>query len=347
MLHELLIDRRLPPLCDRTAMLDVLQREEYGFLPPAPVSVTFTAEDMPAVTNFCAGKATLQKVTAACDLDGKAFAFPFYAVIPTDGKPHPFFIHINFRPDVPDRYMPTEELVDNGFAVLSFCYKDVTSDDGDFTDGLAGVLYPDGKRNPTDAGKIALWAWAAQRVMDYAQTRGDVLRLDCGVVCGHSRLGKTALFTAATDERFAFAYSNDSGCSGAAIARGNTGEQIESICRMFPFWFCENYKQYAADPTVAPFDQHFLLASIAPRKVMVGSAAQDGWADPVSEFLACVAAGGAFAGGFVCDDRLPQVDDCFIDGDVGYHLREGLHYFSRTDWHRLIQFVHQHSQKER
>jgi hypothetical protein len=256
-------------------------------------------------------------------------------------------VHIGFGEKLFASYQPTEELVERGYAVLSFHYNDVTSDDGDFTNGLAGIFYPEGKRNPSDAGKIALWAWAAQRVMDYAESRTDVLDLSRATVCGHSRLGKTALFTAATDERFAFAYSNDSGCSGAAIARGNTGEQIESICRVFPFWFCENYKQYAADPATAPFDQHFLLASIAPRKVMVGSAAQDGWADPVSEFLSCVAAADAFAGGFVCDDRLPQVDDCFIDGDVGYHLREGLHYFSRTDWHRLIQFVHQHSQKER
>ena len=59
----------------------------------------------------------------------------------------PCFIHINFRDLVPDRYMPSEELVDAGYAVLSFCYKDVSSDDGDFTNGLAGHIYPGGKRD--------------------------------------------------------------------------------------------------------------------------------------------------------------------------------------------------------
>lgn len=79
--------------------------------------------------------------------------------------------------------MPTEELIDNGFAVLSFGYEDVTRDDGDFTSGLAGVLYENGKRAPHDAGKIALWAWAAMRCMDYAEHDE---RLDCAksVVCG-------------------------------------------------------------------------------------------------------------------------------------------------------------------
>ncbi|MBQ2859273.1 MAG: hypothetical protein IJE82_02830, partial [Alphaproteobacteria bacterium] len=138
-----------------------------------------------------------------------------------DNEIHPFFVHVNFRDLNPDRYMPTEELIDNGFAVLSIYYNDVATDDGDFTKGLAGVLYPDGKRKTdTDCGKIAMWAWAAQRALDYAETIPQKLDMKRSVVCGHSRLGKTALLAGATDERFAFSYSNDSGCSGAAIARG-------------------------------------------------------------------------------------------------------------------------------
>lgn len=40
-------------------------------------------------------------------------------------------------------------------------------------------------------GKIALWAWAALRVMDYLQTR-EYVDLKNVAVVGHSRLGKTA-----------------------------------------------------------------------------------------------------------------------------------------------------------
>lgn len=141
-----------------------------------------------------------------------------------------------------------------------------------------------------------MWAWAAQRVLDYAQTLDELLDLDCAIVCGHSRLGKTALLAAATDKRFAFAYSNDSGCSGAAITREKQGENVKDICERFPYWFCENYKLYIDNEQNMPFDQHYLLASIAPRKVLVGSAAEDIWADPISEFLCCVAAGSVFGG---------------------------------------------------
>lgn len=345
MLNQLLSARSLPSLCSREQMLDILQREEYGYLPPRPESMTWTVQPK-YIRNFCAGKATVEKVTLTCMLRGGAVSFPCYCAIPTTPGKHPFFIHINFRPDVPDRYMPTEEIIDNGFAVLSFCYEDVTSDDGNMTDGMAGILFPDGVRSDTDPGKIAMWAWASHRVLDYAYTLSDRLDLDRAAVCGHSRLGKTALLAAATDRRFRFAYSNDSGCSGAAITRDKVGEHVSDIWRRFPFWFCKNYGKYAEREDEMPFDQHFLIAAIAPGYVLVGSASNDSWADPDSELLACAAASPAYEQlglqGFVCEDRLPRIDDVYLEGRIGYHLREGLHYFSRTDWQRLIKFVNIH-----
>lgn len=339
---EMLKERNVPGLLSQEEMLSMMLDNVYGHLPPMPTDIRFEITPK-IIPSFCAGKATCDKITAICTMGDATFSFPFYAVLPTDGEKHPFFVHINFRPDIPDRYQPTEELIDNGFAVLSFCHKDITSDDGDFTNGLAGILYPDGTRkNPTDPGKIAMWAWAAQRVMDYAETLPDVLDMNCGVVCGHSRLGKTALLAAATDARFAVAYSNDSGCSGAAITRNKRGESLSKICQNFPYWFCENYYQYIDNEQAMPFDQHFLVASIAPRKVLIGSASEDLWADPVSEQLCCFAASAAFEKGFDCPDRQAEIGEMFLDGDLGYHLRKGLHYFSREDWNKLIKFVRLH-----
>lgn len=268
-----------------------------------------------------------------------------YGHLPPKPETLQWDIKENFYDSVPDRFFPAEELVDNGFASLSFCYEDVTGDNGDFTDGLAGALFENGQRKPNDPGKIAMWAWAAHRVMDYAQTLCDVLDLDRAVVCGHSRLGKTALLTAATDERFKFAYSNDSGCSGAALSRGRNenGETVDAICNKFGYWFCENYQKYRNCVNTIPFDQHYLVASIAPRKVCIGSAAEDLWADPKSEMLTCLASAPAFPSGFICQDRFPGINDIYFEGDIGYHMRKGLHYFSREDWQRLIRFVKLHS----
>ena len=142
-------------------------------------------------------------------LCGKTFTFPFYAVIPKQKKNLPFFIHINFRSDVPDRYMPTEEIIDNGFAVFSFGYQDVTSDGMDFTNGLAGVLYDGREKNGSNCGKIPMWSWAASRIMDYCQTL-DCLDFSKSAVVGHSRLGKTALYTGMITDSGRFRYDSTS-----------------------------------------------------------------------------------------------------------------------------------------
>ncbi|MBQ7916465.1 MAG: hypothetical protein IJ315_06730 [Firmicutes bacterium] len=344
MIKELLSERNLPPLGSRSEMLDILLKEEYGYLPAAPEKLSWTPRNLNDPC-FCAGKATLNILDMTVTVNGTDFTWPVYVVIPTAPGPHPFFIHINFRDNVPDQYMPTEELVDRGFAVLSFCYNDVTRDNNDFTDGLAGILYPDGKRGLTDGGKIAIWAWAAQRVMDYAQT---VEKLDkkVAVVCGHSRLGKTALLAGVTDERFTYVFSNDSGCSGAAISRGKVGETVAAITQRFPYWFCEKYASYANSEDTMPFDQHYLTALVAPRKLYVASASLDEWADPNSEYLSCFAASQAYEQlgliGFVAADRLPAVGDCFHEGNIGYHMRPGMHYLGREDWNHLIDFIQKH-----
>lgn len=332
MLNDLIAS--LPPLRDKEEMLAVLQREEYGFLPSPPDKLEFDVKEN-AVKNYCAGKAKLHRVTLTVTVKERKFSFPVTAVIPTAEGKHPFYVMLNFRPEVPDRYLPSEELVDHGFAVLSFCYKDVSSDDGDFSDGLASLFFEGSERPDNAPGKLMLWAWAAMRVLDYAETCKE-LDLNRAGVCGHSRLGKTALLAGALDERFSFVHSNDSGCSGAALSLNKTGERIADITRVFPYWFCPRYASYAEKDESLPFDQHWLLACIAPRAVLVSSADGDHWAHPDNEFLTCLAANEAWEtkgqSGFLAPDRFPETGELFGEGTVTYFLRKGKHYFSREDW---------------
>lgn len=359
MINELLQKRNLPELlafCDgtkvqspedwrrrREEIKEILCREEYGFLPPAPLRVS--AETLEEDGNFCAGNAVLTKIMLTAAWEHGAFSFPVSCAVPKVGRPCPAFVHINFRDGVPDKYMPSEEICDRGFAVFSFCYTDVTSDNGDFTDGLAGLYYQGKERGPTSPGKIAFWSWAAMRVMDYLQGL-DRVDKRCIAVAGHSRLGKTALLTGALDERFACAVSNDSGSSGAALSRGKQGETVALIYHRLGYWFCENFAKYADNEAALPFDQHFLLALAAPRRVYVASAEEDLWADPVSEFLSCAAASEAYAllgePGLVCPDRLPAAGEHLHGGRVGYHMRKGCHYFSRYDWNAYMDYILKH-----
>ena len=352
MLKAKLNERNIPAVWDkaepwkkrREDIINLLLKEEYGFMPKTHTDISF--EIVMEDSSFCAGKALLRKTNINFFFGEDKYTFPVYCALPNIEGKCPFIVHINFRSDFPDRYMPCEEIVDRGWGVLMFNYEDVTFDDyhKDGDKDLYTLLYKDKEIKEDSAGKIMIWAYAASRVLDYALTL-PMVDPENIAVAGHSRLGKTALLAGALDERFKFVYSNDSGCSGAAIARMNKGETVKLITRdeTFKYWFCENYLKYRDNEENMPFDQHFLLAASAPRYVYVASAKKDLWADPENEFLSCLAAGEVWEKlglkGFVTDDKLPETADNLHEGFIGYHIREGSHYLSREDWQRFLDFA--------
>ena len=161
------------------------------------------------------------------------------------------------------------------------------------------------------------------------------------IVVGHSRLGKTALWAGAGDERFAMVVSNESGCGGAALERRNFGETVRRITTVFPHWFCPNFAGWAGRAPEMPFDQHVLLAMTAPRPLYVASAAEDLWADPRGEFLAAVAAAPAWE--LFGKEGLGTADfpapDAPVGGSIGYHVRSGAHDLLAWDWERFADFA--------
>ncbi len=325
----------------RAEILDILRREEFGSSPAAPAAVTGTVVEREEPC--CSGHAVLERLTIGFDTDKGTFSFPMHLFVPKSEKPVPLFILINFRPDVYDRYYPAEEIVDNGFALAVIHYNDVTTDDGNFKNGLAAMY----DRKTYTWGKIGMWAWAASRALDYLLTRPEFDAANVAVI-GHSRLGKTALWCAAQDERVRFGISNDSGCSGAAYERGKVegNEMVRQITTRFPYWFCEKYKEWTDRADEMPFDQHFLLAAIAPRYVCVGSAQEDFWAAPTHEQMSCIGASPAWElqgrPGYVGSHEPAVPGDHFAAGDVGYHLRDGVHFLGRGDWLAYMDYIRKH-----
>lgn len=360
MLKQEITKRELPPLLTmndgrictadlwrerRTELLNILQKNIYGYTPKPPKKVIGEIiEEGPF--NAFAGKVHQQLVQVKFDTPNGEMSFPLHLFLPKNTPQAPLFLHIAFRPDIPDRYTPIEEITDNGFGLALFCYKDVVNDNlhGDYSDGL-GELYFDGrKRGREEWGKIGMWAYGASRALDYLLTR-DEIDHDHIAVVGHSRLGKTALWAAAQDERFFMGISNNSGIGGAAIAKHSSGERIADFLRAGSWdWYCERFKEYDGYEDInMPYDQHYVLASIAPRCICVGSAEQDRGADPKSEFLSCVSASEVYdllgCSGIITPDEYPSAGTSLHKGQIGYHIRTGQHYFSRYDWNQYMAFM--------
>lgn len=360
MLNEMLEKRKLPPLRSRKEMVEILQREEYGYLPEVEWGIGTGEPEL--INNFISGgSVVMDKIPFTVTTPNGSHTFSLYRMMHNDQKKRPFFININFHDMDKGFYFPAEIIADNsGFDVLYFNYTDVTSDDGDFTTGVAPLLLPNGRQTNTDCGKLMMWAWTAMRVMDYAETLPN-LDLNNAAVIGHSRLGKTALITSMLDTRFKFAFSNNAGCSGDSLSRGSrgyenppekwlpttAGESISFMTEVFPFWFCKNYLKYKDTNCSDEFDQHYLLASIAPRYVYVASASMDMWADPESQQLCCLAASKAWEReglkGFVHNDKFLEPGEALQDGHIGYHKRNGMHFLSYHDWVRYMEYMDKHN----
>lgn len=334
----------------RKELLDCLSKNLYGYTPPAPkeVRAVFTGSDR---YRTFGGKATHEQYDLSFDTPGGEFTFPIQLTIPTAVEKPPVILQINFNSRYP---LPEEEILDNGFALVQFCYHDIQPEldkqenfFGNFKGGLASMYFGDRKREKTEWGKVGMWAFGASRVMDYLQTRTDINTQRIAVT-GHSRLGKTALWCKAQDPRFFLALGNNTNYGGGGLIREHIGEDLPLFLEYGSFdFFCEGWKDFENVPHAElPFDQHFLMACHAPGLVYLDGATKDHGMDPLSEYLSCVAASEVYEmlglQGIECKDKMPEVGEALLQGNIGFHVREGTHYFSREDWQHFMDFFKKH-----
>lgn len=248
--------------------------------------------------------------------------------------------------------LPVNMLLAAGFAVVSACYCQVSPDPDPPTEcfdqdhfAYTGVFDLWGERDPArmdNTTSLGAWAWALSRGLDLVESIEE-LDAESAVVTGCSRLGKAALLAAARDERFACCVPIQCGGGGATLAKRDYGENIATEMRMFKHWYCKAYKKYERNPAqLLSFDQHLLLAAIAPRKLLIAGFDMP-WFDTEGEFLACQAASPAWE---ICGkEGLPAVpypadfETSAIGKNLGYYRRSEEHGIADFDWLMLMRFV--------
>lgn len=240
---------------------------------------------------------------------------------PAGPGPFPTIVHIDHRGPFAVSAATVQHIIGQGYALAAFD-PGVLDPDRPGTVGPAQAAYPD-----HDWATLAVWAWGASRVADHllGQPWVDGRRL---IVTGHSRSGKAALLAGALDRRFALTVPQGSGCGGAATYRfrGPGAENLARLTRSFPHWLVPDLSRFGGQEQRLPFDQHFVLALVAPRALLTIDALGDRWASPPATQIAHMGAGPVY-GLLGAPNRL------------GLHFRPGAHELADTDWRTLLHFA--------
>ena len=236
-----------------------------------------------------------------------------------------------------------------GYALLTACYAQVSPDvevERGNPEALAYTrifeLWPKRDESRDDnTTALGAWAWALSRGLDLAE-RIPEIDARRNVVTGSSRLAKAALLAAARDERFAVCVANQTGGGGCPLAKRDFGENVSTEMKMFPHWYCKAYAKYIDNEQAMKFDQHLLIAAVAPRALLI-EGFNSGWFDTVGEYLAAKAASPAWE--FLGRNGLPKgefpenYDTSLIGESLGYVRRGGQHGISAIDWIWTLDFA--------
>lgn len=335
----------------RDECMELLSTYVYGKAPVGkPDDLTFTTK----INNDNLDGLIFKDVT----IFTRGFSFTLKVYHPKSDKPLPTFLYYmhmkeqnNFfnEKTAETIYAPIKDICNKGYAFIIMQFTSIYVDDLNNTHYDTSLFKPFSptreKRADDEWGSIALWSWASSRVMDYIESEDTYDKNNVAVV-GHSRGGKTALWTGATDPRFSFVVSNSSGCMGAAILRTKKGEHIDFITKHTD-WFCKKLDKYCEDEEMLPVDQHMLLACIAPRLLYIESNSLDEWADPEAERKGALLASEVYKlydmeGVILPDDNNIECGKAYHDGHIGYHMSEGEHKIRAHDWEKFIEFWEKH-----
>ena len=358
----------------RREMLSLVERELYGKWPAAPE--TLVVDEQEEHRTFY-GLARIRQFRMFFRADRSGPRIDWMLLEPVHAKgPIPVIVMLNYRGnhehlaepcvDVSDFWVdhlrqrgavsnrvdasvrgqmryPYDLVLARGYAVLTACYHQAAPDplpeDMPLKEVRSRGLYR--LWNDTDVGALAVWGWAMCRGLDLA-ARLPELDMTRTVAYGYSRLAKAALIAGAFDERFKVIVPCQPGGGGVALQKRQFGENADWMTQVFPHWFCSAYMKYANNEAAMPLDQHFLVAAVAPRRLLV-QGFDEAWYDTKGEWLSCRAASSAWEllgkRGLSADEWPDDFSTAAMKGDIAYVRRPGTHGISGYDWMWMLDFA--------
>lgn len=354
--------------CHRPALLAWFRANVYGSAPPAP----------PVTATIASARRPIPRGDGASVEEWRLALWPgarplhLMIVRPPGERPAPCITGLNFTGNhsvVWDPQLVVPEgtglwgppaVKYRGLYAPTWCWKSLTARGWALATAFYGEIEADPDEHESAArpwdtlssrwaaaglapcGAIGAWAWLLSRL-------ADVLVRDPGidpgrlVAVGHSRLGKTALWAAAQDPRFAAVVPIQSGCGGAAPVRGGLPgtEQVADVYGARPGWFVPAYQAFGQDPSQAAIDHHHLLACCAPRPVLLANAEDDRWANPYGQLAVLQAAAPAWrllgADGHA-PEHMPPVGEAAGER-LGWWWRIGPHDQGPAEWAAILPFL--------
>lgn len=317
----------------RKEIAEFFDREVYGRVPAQAPAVDWRIlEERDTMIGDRA--AVMQKLTGHADNTGYpeiSVDMDLTLVLPAhdpDRKPVviEFYWGLWRRPGDTSVPQPSAWQVDcirRGWAYALLRPTSIQADNGaGLTQGIIGLVNKGLRRKPDDWGALRAWAWGASRALDYFTGRQDLDETKVSIG-GHSRYGKAALVTMASDERFSVAYVSSSGEGGAKLNRRNYGEIVENLTGSGEYhWMAGNFIRYGGPLNWddIPVDAHELIALCAPRPVFVGCGSDgDQWTDQRGMFMATAAAGPVYrllGKKDLGTDEMPEINHGLLEGDL-------------------------------
>lgn len=302
----------------------------YGRLPERPVHLTCESESIDS--SFAAGKATLREEKLLLDLGDRDIFVPFVSVIPKKAYPLPVIINLSYENALPNKYLPAEEIVDRGYAIFSVCIDKITDNSPNFKSGIAPHVAKS-RRKRLSPGKIALWAWVAIRLAEYAASLEwvDKSRI---TAAGQGLLARAALLAGGYSDEIKYAIGN---CiSESPMPFSVKCDKSGLTVRDFSYLYSP---ALADDPGGDELD--VLLSITADKSVLLGFCHESDNA-PSCEYVRRVRGGCSVSGKIKPESEEKEIPTAPIriqEENLSYHMRGGTEYFSREDWNIYLDFI--------